>query len=442
MDLTIRLQPKQAKAAQYWLDNDTEEILYGGAKGGAKSYLGASLIFQDALIYPETMYFIARRDLTDLKKYTLPTIQEVISNWGIDFNKYIKYNGQENYFNIYNKSKVFFMDCKYLPSDPQFHRFGSMQFTRGWMEEIGEMHDKAVINLSATVGRWKNEQYGLKRKVLMTCNPNKKIAYNNFYLPNKQGTLPEFRKFITALPSDNKYLPTDYINALSRLPQNEKERLLLGNWEYDDDPNTLVEYKSITDIWTNTFVPGGNKFLTADIALHGSDRFVIAVWDGWRLIDWIAIPKSSGKEVLSLIKTIASKYRIPNSRIAFDSDGVGGFLEGSNGFLPGSLAFHAQGRAKDDKNYATIKDECGFKLANRINEAGMYIATELYKSEAVAEIEQLKNKDIDSDGRLRLMPKDDIKTHIGRSPDLLDVMILREFIEIKLPPPMIIFKRK
>ncbi|MEK6883938.1 MAG: hypothetical protein AABY22_30185, partial [Nanoarchaeota archaeon] len=68
---------KQIRASEFWKDEVTEEILYGGAKGGGKSYLGASLIFGDALIYPETHYFIARQELIDLRKYTIPTIQEV-----------------------------------------------------------------------------------------------------------------------------------------------------------------------------------------------------------------------------------------------------------------------------------------------------------------------------------------------------------------------------
>ena len=59
---------RQIEAISYWIDKETEEILYGGAKGGGKSYLGASVIFGDALIYPETHYFIARKELNDLRK--------------------------------------------------------------------------------------------------------------------------------------------------------------------------------------------------------------------------------------------------------------------------------------------------------------------------------------------------------------------------------------
>jgi hypothetical protein len=72
---------KQLEAAEYWIDNDTEQIPFGGAKAGGKSFLGASPIFGDALIYPETHYFIARQELIDLHKFTIPTIYEVFQKW-------------------------------------------------------------------------------------------------------------------------------------------------------------------------------------------------------------------------------------------------------------------------------------------------------------------------------------------------------------------------
>ena len=45
---------KQKEAAKAWVDDSVNEIVYGGAKGGGKSYLGAALIFGNALMYPGT----------------------------------------------------------------------------------------------------------------------------------------------------------------------------------------------------------------------------------------------------------------------------------------------------------------------------------------------------------------------------------------------------
>ena len=165
--------PKQLRAVEYWLDKETQQLLYGGAKFGGKSYLGASLIFGDALIYPETRYFIAREQLTDLRKHTISTVHEVFDNWGLNILDYAPFNGQDNVFNLHNGSKVYLIDCKVAPSDPLFERFGSMQMTRGWIEEGGEVAESAYANLWLAVGRWKNEQYGLAKKLLITANPKK-----------------------------------------------------------------------------------------------------------------------------------------------------------------------------------------------------------------------------------------------------------------------------
>ena len=135
MDIEFRTKNnKQLQAVEAWIDDTTEEILYGGGKGGGKSYLGASLIFGDALIYPNTHYFIARAELTDLRKFTIPTIHEVFKNWGLKIEEYTTFNGQDNCYNFTNGSKVFLLACKEIPSDPLFERFGSMQSQRSMVE--------------------------------------------------------------------------------------------------------------------------------------------------------------------------------------------------------------------------------------------------------------------------------------------------------------------
>ena len=45
------------------------------------------------------------------------------------------------------------------------------------------------------------------------------------------------------------------------------------------------------------------------------------------------------------------------------------------------------------------------------------------------ELGMLKTFDADKDGKLRILPKEKIKEHIGRSPDWLDVFIMRMYFE-------------
>jgi len=424
----LKLQDKQIKVSEYWIDDISEEILYGGSKGCGKSYLGCSLIFSDALIYPGTHYFIARHNLNDLKKYTTPTIVEVFTKVGLSFTDYVSFNGQDNYFELNNGSKVFYIDCHFLPSDPEYHRFGSLQFTRGWFEEIGQIDSLAIINLSVTTGRWKNIDYKLKRKILMTCNPNKGYAYNNFYLPDKKKNLPDYRKFIQALPADNKYLSADYIESLNRLPANEKERLLFGNWEFDSDPATMIDGTTINDMFTNTFVKPGKKIIISDIARYGSDRAIITGWEGFILTDYITFDISSMVQIQNAINALKVKNSVHLSDILVDEDGIGGGVVDN---------LHCQGFLNNGKpanpNYQNMKTECGYKLAEMAGQ--IWIKCELPDKEIEMirqELGMLKTYDADKDGKLRILPKEKIKERIGRSPDWMDIFIMRMWYEVRI----------
>ena len=59
-------------------------------------------------------------------------------------------------------------------------------------------------------------------------------------------------KFIPALSSENIYLSEGRKQALRNLKGVDKQRLYLGNWEFDNDPSTLMEYDSIISIFENT----------------------------------------------------------------------------------------------------------------------------------------------------------------------------------------------
>lgn len=426
---------KQKEVCKLWVDPVVADIAYGGSKGSGKSYLGCSLIFGDALMYESTNYFIARKKLNDIRKFTIPSIHEVFNHWGITSN-YYSFNGQDNYFKLYNDSRVYLLEAKYLPSDPQYYRFGSMQMTRGWIEEAGEFEEAAKNNLNASIGRWKNDVYNLTGKLLQTCNPAKNYLYRDYYMPFKKGTIPEWRKFIQALPSDNKKLPKGYLENLQRtLTVNEKERLLYGNWEYDDDPAALIEYIRILDIFSNSFVNEGERFITADIARFGRDKTVIGVWSGFRLIKIVTIPKNKVTEAAKAIKDLQEQYFVPMSNIIVDEDGVGGgvvdILE-CNGFVNNSSPLDNP-ETKEPENYRNLKSQMYYALAKKINEAGLFVACDdsEIKDCIIQELEQVKQHDMDKDTTKAVLPKEKIKELLGRSPDYADMIMMRMWFEYR-----------
>lgn len=432
---------KQKECAAAWLNPLINDIVYGGSKGSAKSYTGVSLIFGDAFIYPETFYFIARKKLNDIRKFTIPSIHEVFQHWKLT-QDYYKYNGQDNYYELYNKSRVYLLEAAYMPSDPLYQRFGSMQMTRGWIEEGGEFEESAKSNLAASIGRWKNDVYNLAPKLLQTCNPSKNYLYREYYRKHKEGKLESWKKFIQALPKDNKMLPSGYLENLARsLSKNEKKRLLDGDWEYDDDPAALIEYDKIIDLFTNTHVEHGDKKITADIARLGGDKIVIIEWSGWRAkVKWFE------RQRLDITAERIEESRIilgcGKSDVLVDDDGIGGGIVDfykCKGFVNNSSPLPSAINPQKDKNgnpikenFDNLKSQCYFHLADRINKNGVYIECDDsgIKQMIIEELEQVKQKALDSDMKKGVVPKEKVKEVLGRSPDFADTLMMREYFEL------------
>ncbi len=439
--------PKQLKAAEYWIDDVTEELLYGGGKGGGKSFLGCSLIFGDALIYPETHYFIARQELIDLRKFTVPTIHEVFQKFGLKFDDYCSFNGQDNVFNLTNGSKVYLISCKATPSDPLYERFGSMQMTRGMLEEAGEIVEAAKANLWLSIGRWKNDVYGLKKKLLITANPKKGWMKRDFVDPFQQGLLPPARQYVQALATDNTYLPADYIESL----RNDKDmvrrqRLFLGDWDYEDDKTSIVSSDALSDAFSNTITKENAKYLIVDVARFGEDSTTYNFWQGLDLYKIEKRQKQSIPMTIQQGKDFAAAERIPYSNIMIDEDGVGGGvvdgMVGVRGFVANSTALPTatQIRMKNagvenhlipKTNFSNLKTQCAYKIAELINEHKVSFSVPEYRDVIIEELTSLlKKKKADSDGKLEIRSKEDVKQDIGHSPDVGDAIIYRAWFEI------------
>ena len=49
----------------------------------------------------------------------------------------------------------------------------------------------------------------------------------------------------------------------------------------------------------------------------------------------------------------------------------------------------------------------------------------------IQELEQVKQKDIDKDGKVALIGKESIKEVLGRSPDIADALMMRMYFELQ-----------
>jgi len=422
----MKLLPKQSNAVYYLKDNETKEILYGGAAGGGKSAIGCLWLIESCQKYPGSRWLMGRAKLKALKETTLNSFFELSTVLGIS-DQYT-YNAQANIIYWNNGSEILLKDLFLYPSDPNFDSLGSLEITGAFIDECNQIVYKAWQIVTSRC-RYKLNEFGIIPKVFGSCNPSKNWTYKEFYKKNRDGSLHSSKKFIQALPTDNPHLPQSYLDSLLALDKNSKQRLYYGNWEYDDDPSALIDIDSISDYWNpNHLTLEGNKYMTIDVARKGKDNTVFRVWHGWVVIHRYAIDKSGLDYVVKKAKELQRKYNISNSNTIADEDGVGGgvvdFLY-CKGFVNGS-------RALNDENFNNLKSQCGYKMAQKIvnREVGEMCEDSAVKGITSEEMEQVKQKDIDKDGKVALVSKDVVKQMIGRSPDEWDSIMMRYYFEL------------
>lgn len=253
--------------------------------------------------------------------------------------------------------------------------------------------------------------------------------------------------FISGSIYDNKKLleaNPEYLANLLNQDAETKARLFDGNWKVRISEDEIFDYYAFRDAMdeNGTGWKGGqdrDRYITADIALEGSDKFVVYVWEGWKVLDIHVIEKSDGKEVVDIIRKIQMAAKVPNRNVAYDNDGVGGFV---GGFIKGAIPFMNGSKALQGENYKNLKSQCAFRVAKRINDNeihftqdavnAMYSDKQTIKQRLMEERRVFKKHKPDHLKPMEITPKQEMKLHLsGTSPDLMDAFIMREVFEMK-----------
>ncbi len=377
---------------------------------------------------------------------TYITFRKVCKHHGIPPEDW-KLNGQLNYIEFFNGSRIDLLDVAYKPSDPDYERFGSLEYTGGAIDEAGEVTLKAKEVLQTRTGRHLNKEYGLLPKNLYTFNPNKGWLYQ-IYRMWKEGELPTDTSFIQSLFSDNPYTAKEYEMMLSKLTNKAtRERLMKGNWEYDDDKSALFQYDDILDLFSNRADESEEKWASGDVSRKGRDNMPIFLWKGLKVYKIIVLPLEIRQDTVKsseFIKALLKREQIKVSHCILDEDGVGGGVVdqvGCKGFINGSkplLSQEDEQKKKEDnyfENYGNLKTQCYFKLAELTERGSIEIdvnGDEDIKQAIVDELGIIKQRDLDKDtGKIYLVSKDSMKESIGRSPDYADAIMMRMYFLLK-----------
>ena len=462
----INLLPKQTIAWDCLEHSSVDELGYGGGAGGGKTEMGCLLAIFLSDVFAGSRGAIGRFELKNLKRTTLTSFFEVAHKLNLKEGKgndYV-YNQQDGFIRFSNGSEILILDTAPSPKDPLYTRFGGLELSWCWIDESNETPYRAIEILSTRVGRrninpaWESnlkqffgtysekDGWVLKPIFLETFNPEKGHIYQRYWKPFKENNLPKNRAFIRALASDNPHLPDAYIDRIKRSTKATIERLLYGNFDYDDDPQKIFNYDRIMDLFTNTHVPGGKKFITGDIAGKGKDMTVIYVWDGLKVVAMHYESVTDQRLLKQKIQALKDKYQVPTSQILLDYDGIGvGIVDElqCKGFQNNSTAITT--RSEEYKglkaNYQNLRSQCWFKLAELVNDAKIAITgvEEHIQTKIVEELDVIKEVNDGLDQKRQIIPKGGvsdqdrvtIKSLLGHSPDFGDGLMMRMYFEIK-----------
>lgn len=451
----FRFHKKQIQALELLNDNLTTYVGYGGSARGGKS----AIITIDALLcayaYPECANLIGRKNLTTLWETTWKTLLRMMNNFefidGVDY----KYNGQRHEMTFSNGSLIIAKNLELRPSDTEATEFGSLEILRAYVDQSEHVSLKIIEKVGERAGsHFTAAEYNLKGKVLEAFNPSGSHVKRRYWTPFKTGKELKTRKFIQALPMDNpgreaidwvKQKELDFLDGT--MSKVEYQKQIKGNFDYDDSKDILCSYDNIAAIFENNHIAKGTeKYITADIARLGSDKAIIAVWQGWNVIEFVTFEVSKTTEIQSAIVALRTKHQIPKHHCVADEDGVGGGVVdncGIRGFINNSTPLkETTGNSRNAPQYKNLKTQCGYYLAKQINTHQLNIEAEISDSERqeiIEEIEQLRSYKVDDDGKLKLKPKKDIIEDLGRSPDWLDTLHMKAFFDLGKTKPIVNF---
>jgi hypothetical protein len=421
----VELFDTQLKAYELLTDDKKEYVAFGGGANGGKTWLGCLWLQGNCLRYPGTRWFIGRVELKRLKKTSFATFKKASNFYNISDRW--KFNGQENAIYFDNGSVIEFLDLKYMPSDPLYERFGSLEFTGGWIEEAGEVDFGAFDVLKSRVGRWDNDKYGIIGKIYITCNPKKNWLYKYFYLPWKYGRLKEEYAFIQSLVTDNVYREKNSIKKLeSIIEKSRKERLLYGNWDYEDEPDQLILYEWLQK---DVKVVKGKKFVGVDVARYGDDLSVILELQGNKINKMESIAGRSIDKVADWVKMRIVKDRIDSGNVGIDTVGLGAGVYDilkRNGFYCKEIISGDKAPTYKKYSFQNLRSFMWWLVREQIRKGKLVLKG---CDDKLAEDLTAPKYEIRGDKKIAVESKDQIKKRIGRSTDYGDAFVYAVYMK-------------
>lgn len=420
-------------------------VLFGGAKGGAKSVGGVRIVQHYVATSRDGIALVCRRNYTDLHRTTKKSYErffppELILEGGKTTDVWYCVNGWQIWFYAADERL-----------DPNFEKLGGLEVTIVLPDEVSQQGENFYKAVSATM---RLDAFDLvtgepiPHFVYATANPtpgdhwtkrhfiNPKTRRTKGYR-NAEGQLVG-HKFIQSLPDNNPLLPATYITvAFGNMDGPMLEMLRYGRWDIDISdlqiiPSATLELVTIDSVIDRVPVGAG-----IDVGLGRPD--MTCVWcvnasgQMWRALQ---MAEYDTEEQTDKLDPICAAVNARGGKIYIDLGDVGkgvadklrrrygatvvGIWFGESavqedGVMPGKYKNH-----RAQLYFQAREDVAG---SAKMVQAGQRPILQVERCEALAN--ELNNTFyLPTDGRLQLELKPKITARIGHSPDDADAFVL------------------
>lgn len=424
--LTFNPTDRQWEAWQTLRDPSVTDVLYGGAKGGGKSFLLCMDAYATALDliqrfdmpqtdHPLHIGWMGRKQAIDFKGTTLQTWQRFIPS--DDYEIHAASERQVAHLLIRGTIAI---DFGGLDRQESINKFNSAEYVKIWVDQAEETTKDDVSVLRAS-RRLTIDGQSLDYKGLFTANPAQCWLKEEFILAPRDNY-----RFVRALPADNSYLPQDYEDTLRDSFRHRPDLLaayLEGDWDAVDDADQVIkgvwlakarllkQHRSIS-----------KRFLVCDPARFGDDETVI-----YGFVDTdIELAEIYGQKdtmyTANRLHILALKHNA--SHIGVDTIGVGGGVADRLREMASDkyevVDIDSSEKANDPERYYNRRAEMWDRAALMLNDGdvGLRHADPILEGQLCSPKYEFRN------GRMLVEPKEKVKERLLRSPDRADCAVM------------------
>lgn len=418
VNICYTLTPRQKLAWDHLTNDKNAEVLYGGAKGGGKSFFLCLWViaYAEKLIdlfqlpmtnNPLLVGFMGRKQSTDFTHTTLETWKRIIAP---DMYTIME---KDKEIIIRDRVKIWYGG---LDRRESLNKFNSAELAFFAIDQAEETDRTDVDVLSASLRLQIN---GIKPsyKSLYTANPKECWLKSDFVYGKRKDAV-----YIPALPSDNPHLPIDYVDTLKKAFAYDEGLLkayLEGDWEVASSDKVMIPSSTIEKMHNKKIYPISTKRIIACDPASGGDEAVIYVFENTRIIDSRFLFHDDTMRLAGEIMILSHAYGVRD--IVLDAIGIGEGIADrlkEMGLIVNPI--YSAESASNKTRFLNKRVEMWWIVRE------MFMNGEIEYPEDSDLREQLSSltyEIVDSNGKIKLENKANVRSRIGRSPDRADAFI-------------------